>query len=107
MSRLRLFNPFRIRAAVREIRRVQGAGGPKRVRLVSVGHPQGIIVPISEVTIEVESRDGTLSRFATALPVPWPYAWAYRIARKLGVPLVSALEPEHFRFELGVPRFGR
>ncbi len=107
MGRLQLLNPFRIRAAVREIRRVLGGGGPKLVRLLSVGHPRGIIVPISEATIEVEAKDGTVSRFATALPVPWPYAWAYRIARRLRVPLVSDLEPGHFRFELPFPWFGK
>ena len=54
--------------------------------------------------LEVESRDGTVSRFAPALPVPMPYAWAYRVARRLGVPLVRGYEPEKVGF--AVPRRG-
>lgn len=106
MSRLRYLNPFRIRAAVREIRKVAGAGGPRKLRLVSVGHPEGWLVPTSEIVLEVEAKDGSVSKFAPALPVPWPYAWAYRVARKLGVPLIKAYEPERAGFEVGVPRRG-
>jgi len=104
MSRLRYLNPFRIRAAVREIKQVSSGGGPARVRLVSVGHPEGWVLPTSEVVLEIKAKDGTVSRWAPALPVPWPYAWAWRIARRLGVPLVRSFEPENVGFEVGVPR---
>jgi hypothetical protein len=39
------------------------------------------------------------------VPIPFPYAWAYRIARRLGVPLVSSVDPERIR--LGIPIPGR
>lgn len=104
MSKLRYLNPFFIRNAVRQIRRVMGGGGPKLVRLVSVGHPKGIVIPTATVTIEVETKTGRKERFAPMLPVPWPYAWSYRIARRLGVPLVSDVDPEKLSFEVKVPR---
>jgi len=104
MGRLRYLNPFRIRAAVRDIRRVMGAGGPRAVRLAGIDHPTGWILPSSTVTIEVEGPDGRVERFCPEVPVPFPWAWAWRIARRLGVPLVRSAEPEHLRFGVPVPR---
>jgi hypothetical protein len=103
MSRLRYLNPFLIRRAVRDIRRVFGSGGPRLVRLKSIGHPEGWIIPTTTVMIEVESRDGRTERFAPQVPIPFPYAWTYRIARRLGVPVVRDVEPERVGFEVGVP----
>lgn len=104
MSRLRYLNPFRIRNAAREIRRISSGGGPKKLRLVSVGHPEGLLVPTAEIVLEIESKDGRVARFVPALPVPWPYAWAYRLAHTLGVPLIRNLNPEQVSFEVAVPR---
>jgi hypothetical protein len=103
MKSLRYLNPFRIRAAVRDIRRVFGDGVPKLVRLVGVDHPAGWILPSSTVTIEVEGRDGRRERFCPEIPVPFPYAWAWRIARGLRVPVVRSVEPQKLDFELPVP----
>jgi hypothetical protein len=105
VSRLRYLNPFRIRDAVRRIREVSGGGGPAAVRLAGISHPRGWFIPTSRVTLEVIARDGTVTSFAPAVPVPFPYAWAYRIARRLHVPLVSSFDPE--RFEANVPIPGR
>ena len=106
MKLVRYLNPFLIRRAVRQIRNVMGGGGPKLVRIVGVGHPQGVIIPTTTVTIEVESKTGRKERFEPAFPVPWPYAWSYRIARKLGVPLISDVDPRELGFEIPVPRRG-
>jgi hypothetical protein len=103
MKTLRYLNPFFIRSAVRDIRRVFGDGGPKLVRLVGVDHPSGWILPSSTVTIEVEGRDGRKELFCPEIPVPFPYAWAWRIARRLGVPLVRSIEPEKVSFAVPVP----
>ena len=103
MSRLRYLNPFRIRAAVREIRRVMGNDGPSAVRLAGVDHPRGWLLPTSTVTIEVIGRNGARERFCPEVPVPFPYAWAWRIARALHVPLVSDVEPERWSVRLPVP----
>lgn len=107
MSRLKYLNPFRLRAAARQLRSVSGGGGPKRLRLVSVGHPQGIVIPTARITLEVEAKDGTKTKFEPEVPVPWPYAWSWRLARLLKVPLVRSYEPERASFAVDVPRRGR
>jgi len=76
---------------------------PKLVRVVGVGHPEGWFVPTSTIEIEVIGRNNRKERFAPIVPIPWPYAWAWRIARLLKVPIVRSVEPEHFGFELPVP----
>ena len=106
MSRLRYLNPFRIRDAVREIRRISSGGGPAKLRLVKVGHPEGLVVPTAEIELEVVSKDGTVANFKPALPVPWPYAWSWRVARLLHVPLVRSYKPEWASVEVPVPRRG-
>jgi hypothetical protein len=93
----RLLNPFWLRSAVKQIRKVMSGGGPRGLRLVCVGQPSGVIVPVADVVFDVISADGKVTRFESGLPVPWPYAWTYRLARKLGVPIVrdvpERLEP--------------
>ena len=101
---MRYLNPFFIYAAVRQIRRVLGGGGPKLVRLVGIGEPRGIVIPTATVMIEVETKTGRKERFEPMLPVPWPAAWAYRIARRLGVPLIRDIDPQKLSFKVPVPR---
>lgn len=103
MSRLQLLNPFRIRAAVRAIRETSGGGGPAAVRVARVTSPAGWLLPTSQVHLEVRARDGSITRFAPAVPIPFPWAWAYRIARALDVPIVRSLDPERISFELPIP----
>lgn len=107
MSKLRYLNPFRIRDAARRIREVSGGGGPKRLRLVSVGHPEGLLIPTARIELEVEAKNGQKTKFSPDVPVPWPYAWSYRVARLLKVPLVRSYEPERASFSVPVPRRGR
>jgi hypothetical protein len=93
----RLLNPLWLRSAVKQIRKVMSGGGPRGLRLVCVGQPHGVIVPVADVVFDVVSADGKVTRFESGLPVPWPYAWTYRLARRLGVPIVrdvpETLEP--------------
>ena len=103
MKRLRLLNPFRIRKVVRQIREASGGGGPKSVRLVEISHPEGWILPTARVSLDVVARDGTVTRFEPNFPIPFPYAWAYRIARRLHVPIVSEVNPERLRAEVPIP----
>jgi hypothetical protein len=107
VSKLRYLNPFLIRDAVRRIRELSGGGGPKRLRLVSIGQPQGLLIPTARIELEVEAKNGKKTKFSPDLPVPWPYAWSYRVARKLGVPLVRSYEPEQVGFSVPVPRRSR
>ncbi|MGZ5333564.1 MAG: hypothetical protein ACXWD7_06650 [Solirubrobacterales bacterium] len=89
----RFLNPRRLWRNVRKLREVRRGGGPKRVRVVNFTEPRGIIAPTSDVELEVEAKDGTVTDIHTIIPIPWPYVWAWRIGRKLKLPLVSQLDP--------------
>ena len=78
-------------------------GGPRRLRLIRVGRPEGLFLPSSETTVEVETVSGKVVRLTPELPVPFFYAWAYRLARRLGLPLASTLDPEDLSVEVPVP----
>ncbi len=73
------------------------------MRLNSVSRPEGFFIPTSELDLSLETRSGDTVRFTQPVPVPWPDAWGYRVARKLGLPLASTLDPEAVSFGLGVP----
>ena len=107
MGRLRYLNPFKLRSLARDVRRAAGGGGPKRLRLTRLGEPRGLILPAAQVEFEIEAMDGSRSTFRTALPVPWPAAWTYRLARRLGVPLVSDIDHDRIAFQVPLPRGGR
>lgn len=107
MKRLRLLNPIRLYRVVRDVRRASRGGGPRAVRVVAVGEPRGLVLPSSSVEFEVVSRDDGVERFRAEIPVPWPYAWSYRVARRLGLPLVSSFDPGRVRFQVPVPRLWR
>jgi hypothetical protein len=106
VGRLKYLNPLRIRNAVRDVRRSTAGGGPRFVRLLGLTKPQGFLIPIATATIEIEARDGRIERFQPTVPVPFPYAWSYRLARLLRVPVVRSLDPEGLRFEVRVPGAG-
>ena len=89
---------------MRQIRDASGGGGPRAVRLAGFSSPRGLFVPTSRVGLEVIAQDGSVTRFEPELPVPFPYAWAYRIARRLGVPLVSSFDPERLSARVPLPR---
>ena len=85
------------------VRRIHAAGGPKRVKLVRVEHPKGLVFTSSAAVVEVATQSGEVVRFTTALPLPFLYAWGYRLARKLHVPFVSDIDPEDISVDLPVP----
>lgn len=99
--------PSQIRGALGRLRTVRDEGGPTRIRLERIERPEGWIFPTSEATVEVEARSGKLVSLTPELPVPWPYAWGYRVARRLGLPLASTLDPEDVAVEIAVPDFLR
>ena len=76
-----------IRDSAHALRQVWNGGGPGRVRLSRICPPRGWVFPTTEVVLEVVAKDGRKATLSPALPVPFPYAWAYRVARALGVPL--------------------
>jgi hypothetical protein len=94
-----------LRDTARALGRINDGGGPRGIRLVRVGRPAGLFLPSSEATVEVETVSGEIVRLSPELPVPFLYAWAYRLARRLGLPLASTLDPEDLSVELSVPRW--
>jgi len=101
-----LLRPKYIREAVRQLGIVRKHGGPRRVHVLHVGRPHGLILNVSELEVEVEAKDGSRHKIETAVPLPFFYAWAYKLARLLHVPLVSSLDPERLRFSVPVPGRG-
>jgi hypothetical protein len=97
-------NPLTLVRVARHTRDVLSGGGPEELRVTGVGRPKGVILPASSVSMEVKAKDGSVTRFAPELPVPWPYAWTYRLARRFGAPVVSDVDPRRVRFGVGLPR---
>jgi hypothetical protein len=98
---MRLLNPFKLARTISSLHAVAAGGGPKSVELVRVGEPEGLIVPSSSVVVDIESRDGTKVRIEPEVPMPFAVGWGIRLARRLGVPVISSLEPESFGFRVG------
>lgn len=99
-------NPFAIGRTARDIRRAASGGGPAALRLKGVEHPKGWLFPRSDISLEIVGKDGRLTPFQAAIPVPFAFAWTYRLARKLRVPLVKDVKPEHLAGEVKVPGRG-
>jgi hypothetical protein len=74
------------------------------MRLTGVTPPEGVIFPTSAVCIEVDAKEGTVTRFAPEIPLPWPYAWGYRLVPSLKLPLVSAFDLQGVSFRLTLPQ---
>jgi hypothetical protein len=74
------------------------------VRLLGVGRPAGLIIPSSTVGLEIEAKDGTKIRLEPEIPVPFFYAWTYRLARRLGLPAISSRDPENLKLSVTFPR---
>jgi hypothetical protein len=60
-------------------------------------------VPSSEATVEIETASGKVVRLQPELPVPFFYAWAYRLARRFGAPVVSSVDPQDLSVEVPLP----
>ena len=102
----RWLNPRRLVENIRRIRSIRRGGGPRRIQVRHVSKPKGIIAPTSDVVLDVEARDGTVTEIQTFVPVPWPLTWTWRIGRALHLPVLSKLDPERVRFALNVPGRG-
>jgi hypothetical protein len=97
--------PSQLHATAEVIRKINDGGGPRCLRLVRVGRPKGPLLPSSETTVEVKTASGKVVRLSPEFPVPFFYAWGYRLARQLGLPLASTIDPEDLSFEVSVPRW--
>jgi hypothetical protein len=86
---------------------VVAGGGPAGVRLRGIEQPTGLFVPSSRLKLEVEARSGAKARWEPEIPIPFPYAWGYRIARWLRVPVISSRDPEDVSLSVTIPRGGK
>jgi hypothetical protein len=84
-------------------RRVRSAGGARRLRLVEVRRPDGLLFPVVSAVLEIETADGKTVKHEQELPVPFLYSWAYRLAHLLRVPLISSVEPTDLSLDVPVP----
>ena len=79
-------------------------GGPSRLRVQGVSQPTGLIIPSTRLKLEIETKNGAKTRWEPEIPLPFLYAWAYRLSRRLGLPVVSSLDPEDLSFSVMLPR---
>lgn len=96
-------NPVRWKDVAVNARAIRKGGGARTLRLDGIGKPEGWVFPTSTIAIEVVAKDGTKRRFEPDVPVPWPVAYGYRAARKLGAPLISDHEPEEIELKVSRP----
>lgn len=97
-------NPLKLRDTARNVRRIAAGGGPSSLRLDGIGRPTGCLLPSSTIGLQVTSRDGSSARFDPAIPVPLLFAYGYRIARGLGLPLIASFDPEDIDIAVGARR---
>jgi hypothetical protein len=76
------------------------AGGPRRLRMRGLSQPSGLIIPTSRLKLEIEAKNGAKTRWEPEIPVPFPYAWAYRLSRWLRVPVITSHDPEDLTFSV-------
>lgn len=94
-------------AAAGQARRVVSGGGPRRLHLRGIGRPSGLILPVSRLKLELEARNGARARWEPAVPLPFLYSWAYRVSRRLGVPVISSRDPENVHLSVTLPGLRR
>ncbi|HKJ36245.1 MAG TPA: hypothetical protein VKA36_06735 [Solirubrobacterales bacterium] len=96
-------NPFFVRDAARELCELRRGGGPRAVQLEGISKPRGWIFPTSAPAVRVIAADGRNSLYEPEMPLPLPLAWGYRIARAVGAPVVSDVDPEQIELRVGWP----
>lgn len=92
--------------AIARVGRIALGGGPRLIRVRGITQPAGLLIPSSRLRLEVEARNGKTSRWEPQIPLPFPYAWAYRVARWLRVPLISSHDPEDLSLSVRLPGAG-
>lgn len=96
-------NPFALHRVARDVKSAASGGGPVALRLCKVDEPEGWIFPSAAIALEVVGKDGRITPVEAPLPVPFAFAWGYRLARALGVPLIRDLKPEHLSAKVKIP----
>jgi hypothetical protein len=85
----------RLYVSAREWVRLFAEGRPRSLRLVSVEAPRGFILnPDATVTLEAESASGVVKQHTQGVPVPRLYAFFWKLATWLRIPLPKRLDFE-------------
>jgi uncharacterized protein (DUF58 family) len=85
----------RLYVSAREWVRLFAEGRPRSLRLVSVEAPKGFILdPDAKVTLEAESRSGVVKQHTQGVPVPRLYAFFWKLATWVRIPLPKRLDFE-------------
>ena len=85
----------RLYVSAREWVRLFAEGRPRALRLVSVEAPKGFILhPDATVTLEAESRSGVVKQHEQGVPVPRLYAFFWKLATGVRIPLPKRLDFE-------------
>jgi hypothetical protein len=71
------------------------SGDVQRARLLSIEDPRGIFSTTSAAVLELEGEDGAVHRFERDIPIPFFYAWGYRLAARL--PFLRRIDREELR----------
>lgn len=95
-------NPMRMWRTGRGVHDVWRGGGPGTVRLEGIGRPRGWILPSSRIALEIVARDGRVIEIQPEIPLPPLASLGYRLAHRLGVPIVGTVDPEKLGFDLKV-----
>ncbi|MGI8631674.1 MAG: hypothetical protein ACR2NA_03900 [Solirubrobacterales bacterium] len=97
-------NPLSVYRTVTAAKRIIDGGGAAAVKLDGIEGPDGWVFTSVSPVIEVHAFDGRVERLRPIVPIPFLYAWAWRLAQRLGVPLVSSLAPSSLRAGTPLPR---
>ena len=93
----------KVPGAAAQVRRMTAGGGPSRLRVGGISHPSGLIIPTSRLKLEIEAKNGAKARWEPQIPLPFSYAWAYRLSRWLRVPVISNIDPENLTISVTLP----
>ena len=97
-------NPIRMWRTVAVVRDVWRGGGPGRVRLEGIGRPEGWILPSTRLDFEIVARDGRVVGIQPRVPMPPLVGLGYRVAQRLGLPLIGTIDPTGLGFDLQVAK---
>jgi len=85
----------RLYSSAREWIGLFAEGRPRSLRLVSVEAPKGFILdPDAKVILEAESRSGVVKQHTQGVPVPRLYAFFWKLATWVRIPLPKRLDFE-------------
>ena len=68
------------------------SGDVQRARIADVSDPKGIFFTKSIARLELEGEDGTVHSFEREVPVPFLWAWGYRLGKRTKLPFIGGID---------------